>query len=68
MMPALKSTNLAAAEYDPETRTLTVGFQSGDTWEYYNVPQAVYDGLFQTSSPGGYFYRNIRNSFMGEQV
>ena len=62
------SSNLESGEYDPDEQLLTITFQSGGTYEYTNVPQAIWEGLRKASSPGGYFHRSIKLRFSGEQV
>ena len=57
----LSSSNVRAARYDADLRTLSVMFQSGAEYDYYEVPQTVADGLFNSSSPGRY----VRNELSG---
>jgi hypothetical protein len=45
--------------YDPESRTLQVLFNSGETYQYFDVPQEEYDGLMATESKGQYMNANI---------
>lgn len=61
------SSNLSSATYDPDVENLTVEFQSGDSYTYFNVPAAVYRGLTLAGSAGAYFHRQIRNRFAYEQ-
>ena len=61
------SSNLASASYDPDVENLTVTFQSGDVYTYYNVPASVYRGLTLASSAGSYFYRSIRQRYAYER-
>lgn len=67
-MPALKSSNLAAYEYDPETRVLTLDFHDGSKYAYDGVPQAVVDGLAGATSPGGFAHRNIFHHFATRRI
>ncbi len=62
-MPALRSSNLASADYSPETRTLSVTFKSGSTYSYADVDEATYQGLLSAASAGKYFAENIRDTF-----
>ena len=50
----LNSSNVRGGMYDAATQTLSVSFHNGATYEYYDVPQEVADGLFITASPGKY--------------
>lgn len=62
------SSNLASASYDPEVENLTIEFQSGAIYVYYNVPAATYRGLQNAGSAGSYFYRQIRGRYAYDQV
>lgn len=67
-MPDIGSSNIAAADYDAETRILTITFRSGERYEYRDVDRIVYDDLIHSTSPGGYFHRHIRNRFTTRRV
>jgi len=64
-MPALNSSNLASADYNEETEVMTITFRSGATYSYRGVPKDTYESLISASSPGQFFSRNIRSSFVG---
>jgi hypothetical protein len=59
----VSSSSLLSVGYDAETETLEIEFNSGGVYQYYNVPQVIYDGLMQAGSCGQYFYANIRYAF-----
>lgn len=61
-----RSSNLAAGSYDPQTREMTITFNSGDTYVYTNVPPDVWAGLKSSPSPGKYFFRQVRNLYSYE--
>ena len=65
---ALKSSVLAAAEYDAATQTLQVEFHSGAVYRYVKVPPDVFTELLAASSKGHYFSANIRNRFTATRV
>jgi hypothetical protein len=46
-MQPVNSSNIAAIGYDPETQTLAIEFRSGGTYEYYDVPEQVFEGLME---------------------
>jgi hypothetical protein len=62
------SSNLATAAYDPESRELTIEFQSGDEYKYTGVDSGTYRGLTLAGSAGQYFARNIKGRFPYDQV
>jgi len=67
-MTPVSSTNLASVGYDSETRTLRVEFKSGAVYEYYNVPEAEYQGLIDASSKGSYFHQNIKGRYSYSKI
>lgn len=63
-MPQFSSTAISRAEYNPQTRVLTIWFtQSGGPYEYFGVPQHVFDGLCNAASKGSYFNAFIRDQY-----
>lgn len=53
------STNIRSIGYDPQSGTLEVEFTSGDVYQYFDVPERLYDGLLRTASPGQFLNINI---------
>lgn len=62
-LQSVSSSNIAAVGYDADTQTLAVEFRSGGTYEFYDVPEAVYQGLLSASSPGSYFQNEVRGRY-----
>lgn len=62
----VKSSNIAAAGYDPASQTLVVQFASGKKYRYPNVSQFTWDEFAGTfagdlgKSAGKYFAANLR--------
>lgn len=67
-MPALRSSNLSFADYDPASETLTIGFRSGSTYAYEGVDEATYEGLLAAPSAGAYFAAVIRDGYPSRRV
>lgn len=59
----LLSSSLASAGYQTEARVLEVKFQSGATYQYFNVPRDVFAELLAAESKGRYFNANVRACF-----
>ena len=59
----LASSNLNACRYDADERVLQIRFNSGRTYSYKDVPEDVFEGLQQASSPGQYFNSNVKGVF-----
>lgn len=51
----VSSSSLASVGYDPENMVLEIEFYSGGIYQYFNVPESVYDGLTNADSHGKYF-------------
>ena len=49
--------------YDEPTKTLTVRFKRGQTYEYVNVPKKVFENLNIARSKGEYFNRAIKDKY-----
>ena len=61
------SSNLISIGYDPASETLEVEFKGG-VYQYYNVPQFIYDQLMQATSLGIFFNANIKNAYPCSRV
>lgn len=58
------STAIHAVKYDARSLVLTILFQHGARgYDYFGVPQWVYDGLLQAPSKGTYFNTFIKNQY-----
>ncbi|WP_412033239.1 KTSC domain-containing protein [Nitratireductor aquimarinus] len=63
-MPTFSSSAIRRAEYNPATRVLQLWFtESGGPYDYFGVPQHIFDGLCRASSKGTYFNNHIRDRF-----
>ena len=68
-MITVNSTNIDSVGYNADTQPLTVKFKvSGQTYEYLNVPQTLYEGLMTAESKGKYINENIRSQFTYRRV
>ena len=57
------SSNLARFKYDDKARVLTVEFKNGGTYNYYDVPQAVFEQMKAAPSKGEFLARSIKGAF-----
>jgi hypothetical protein len=63
-MPYVQSSALERVTYDDAARTLRATFrESGRTYVYEDVPQAIYDRLLFADSMGSYFNTYVRDHF-----
>ena len=59
----IRSSAIAAIEYDTDTLTLTVEFTNGRSYTHVAVPPEVVDGLRDASSPGAYYNAAIKGQY-----
>lgn len=62
------SSNIDRAEYEPQTRELTVTFKTGSTYRYRGVPRETFLGLQNARSAGSYLFANIRTNYPYEEI
>ena len=54
------SSNIASIGYDPDNMVLEIEFLSGSVYQYYDVPQNIYDGLKAADSHGSFLATYIK--------
>lgn len=64
----VKSSNLASIGYDPINQILEVEFKKGGIYQYFEVPESVFEELMNANSHGVYFSSNIRNEYEFSKV
>lgn len=57
------SSNIKEAGFDTNSNTLEVLFADGRLYQYFDVPETIYQGLLSAPSAGLYFHQSIRGSF-----
>lgn len=50
------------------TRVLEIEFESGRVYQYFNVPQDIYDSMLESDSKGKYFNQHIRGKFPYQEI
>ena len=64
----VSSSNLEEVGYDPSTQTLEVRFKSGRTYQYFDIPEHIHDGLMKAGSPGGYLNSEVKGKYRYARV
>ena len=59
---SVESSNLASVGNDAENQILEVQFKHGGVYQYFDVPENVYEELMNADSHGQYFDRNIKKA------
>lgn len=67
MIP-VSSSNLKAIGYDENEAILRIEFKKGSIYEYYDVPQYEFDGLYSAESKGSYANQNIYKNYRQQKI
>lgn len=59
----VSSTDVAEIGYDVPTMTLEVAFHRGGVYQYFDVPEIVYQEFMRADSKGKFLHANIKNSY-----
>ena len=59
---------VASVGYDPNTMTLEVELSNGSVYQYFDVPETVYQDLMSASSVGTYLSQNIKANYRYGQI
>ena len=62
------TTNAGIVNYEFKAQVLTVEFADGNTYEYFDMPRAVYVKLINSDSPGCFARRHIFNEYVYRSV
>ncbi|MBM3118253.1 MAG: KTSC domain-containing protein [Chloroflexi bacterium] len=65
---SVSSSNISSIGYDSESRTLEIEFHSGGVYQYFDVPQSIYDELMHASSHGSYFHRYVKDRYRWAKI
>lgn len=57
------SSSLTRFCYDERNKVLVVQFKHGGIYNYYDVPQSVFDEMKVASSKGRFFVDNVREDY-----
>lgn len=58
-----ESSNIARFAYDNGSQVLTIEFRKGGSYQYFEVPEAVFEAMKTADSKGQYFAQNIKGVF-----
>ncbi|MDO9579555.1 MAG: KTSC domain-containing protein [Bacteroidales bacterium] len=64
----VESSNLASVGYDADNKILEIEFNHGGVYQYFDVPQDVYDELMDADSYGKYFVHNIKDEYEYDRI
>jgi hypothetical protein len=58
-----ESSNIAGFDYDANQKVLLVEFNNGGRYNYYDVPENVFEGMKAAASKGQFLAQNVKNVF-----
>lgn len=64
----VSSSNIASIGYDEATSTLEIEFLNNSIYQYFDVPQHIYQGLMNADSHGQYLAQNIKGVYRYSKV
>ena len=64
----VESSDVVSIGYDPKDRTLEIEFREDRIYQYYEVPQDIYDAFLRANSFGGYFNSYINGYYRYRKV
>ncbi|GAB1584042.1 KTSC domain-containing protein [Phyllobacterium phragmitis] len=64
----VSSSNVLSIGYDEASQTLEVEFQSSGIYQYYNVPQHIYEQLMAAPSKGQFLNAYITKGYPYSRV
>jgi hypothetical protein len=63
-----ESSNISRFKYDESSQTLTVEFKSGGQYQYFDVPQVVFEQMKVAPSKGQFLAQNIKGHYRYARV
>lgn len=64
----VESSNIESIGYDSESQTLEIEFLNGSIYQYFDVPEHVYDDLMSSDSQGKYLAHQIKGNYRYSKV
>jgi KTSC domain-containing protein len=58
-----ESSTIVRIGYDDEAMVMTVEFKSGGIYNYFDVPQHVFDGIRTAPSKGQFLAQQVKGNF-----
>lgn len=62
------SSNIRAMGYDVSSQTLEVEFLNGSVYQYYGVPENMYERMLNEPSKGRFLHAYIKNQYPYSRV
>ena len=62
------SSNIEAAGYNPETKTLRVRFKGGSVYDHHDFPADAHDAFMSADSKGSHYHSTIKGKYKFTKV
>ena len=67
-IPTPDSSNINGFDYITETHVLIIEFKNGGRYNYYDVPEIIYERMKVAPSKGQFLAQNIKNTYRYARV
>ena len=64
----VNSSNIRSIGYDSQSAVLEVEFTSGDIYQYFDIPEHLYEQFISASSHGQFLNGHIKYSYRYQKV
>jgi hypothetical protein len=64
----VESSNIESIGYDSKSQTLEIEFLNGTIYQYFDVPERVFEELMGADSQGRYLNANIKGTYRYSKV
>lgn len=58
----VQSSNLASVGYDRDSSTLEVEFLNGSVYQYFAVPESIFEGILNAPSKGSFLNHYVKKA------
>lgn len=62
------SSNIATIGYDVDSETLEIEFLRGGVYQYFDVPEQVYEDIISADSAGKYLNSNVKGVYRYSKI
>ncbi len=64
----VESSNIESIGYEPDNQTLEIEFLNGSLYQYFDIPQHIYEEMMSADSQGKYLAQNIKGVYRYSKV
>ncbi|MGE8452092.1 MAG: KTSC domain-containing protein [Pseudomonadales bacterium] len=64
----VSSSNVQSVGYDAASETLEIEFNNGAVYQYFDVPERIYNDLINADSVGGYLAQHVKGTYRFSRV